>query len=95
MDNHFCETSLFRFCVTKEDPQTLHLLNCPPPGFPVGAGKPPMGRDSLGSMLSESSTSDEEKRRSGSNERVSPERHDLTMVRRRGGEIVCIVRLVL
>lgn len=54
-----------------------------------------MGRDSLGSMLSESSTSDEEKRRSGSNERVSPERHDLTMVRRRGGEIVCIVRLVL
>ena len=40
-----------------------------------------VGRDSLGSVLSESSTSDEEKRRSGSNERVSPEGHDLTMVR--------------
>ena len=47
----------------------------------MGAGKPVAGRDSLGSVLSDSSTSDEEKRRSGSNDRVSPERHDLTMVR--------------
>ena len=31
-------------------------------------------------MLSESSTSDEERRRSGSNDRVTPERQDLTMV---------------
>ena len=47
---------------------------------PVGLGKPLAGRESLGSMLSESSTSDEERRRSGSNDRVSPERHDLTAV---------------
>ncbi|CAI8009613.1 hypothetical protein GBAR_LOCUS6421 [Geodia barretti] len=48
-------------------------------GLPAGMGKPPTGRESLGSMLSESSTSDEEKRRSGSTDRVSPDRHDLTM----------------
>lgn len=55
----------------------------PHPVFPVGTGNhPQMGRDSLDSVLSEGSTSDEEKRRSGSNDRVSPERHDLTVVRR-------------
>ena len=37
-------------------------------------------RDSLSSMLSESSTSDEEKRRSGSTDRVSPDRHELAVV---------------
>ena len=60
-------------------------LPLPPPVIRMAAGKPSLGRDSLGSMLSESSTSDEEKRRSGSNDRVSPERHDLTTVRGTGG----------
>lgn len=61
------------------DHQLALLLSTVPP---VGMMKSSMaGRDSLGSILSESSTSDEEKRRSGSNERVSPERHDVTMVR--------------
>lgn len=50
------------------------------PKPPIGLGKSLVGRDSLGSVLSESSTSDEEKRRSGSNDRISPERLDFTAV---------------